>query len=390
VPARTEQTRIEHHGSVGQVAGEAWDRLAGANPHARHGWLKVVERCFIGGVVPNYITAWQAGELVAATVGYSYPRTDRVDTVDNVLLGRLRPFATAIGISFLPALVAGPLYSTGVHILVSPAVDARLRRRLIAQLLDALEREADAAACSLFLPGVTERETELIAALRERGYLRVAEQPIAVLDIEWESFAAYVDSLRGRNKRIWKNVKLQRNRQRRDGVEIRLVDDVAACEECLHRLLDQHTRRLTGRSFMFNASFCGALQEHLGKDARLYAAYKNGAISGLCIALRAGAETSIKFVAVDHALAADFTYFNLCYHHPIEEAIGSETGRIDFGRGGYPHKLRRGCRLEDAALYWRPRGAAQTLAARPWCRLVSLVNDRKWPRAARTGRVLRA
>ena len=117
--ARERAPSITLHRSIREVPRGEWDALADDDVLASHGWLATIERARCGGAAPLYVAARSAGRLVGAAACVRMHATDAIETIDHVLLGRLRPLAARLGISFLPALVAAPLRGFGCLPLLS-------------------------------------------------------------------------------------------------------------------------------------------------------------------------------------------------------------------------------------------------------------------------------
>ena len=106
-----------------------------------------------------------------------------------------------------------------------------------------MEALADELRLPLHLPRVLDEDRPICTLLEQRGYHRTAHDPVARLDIAWDSFEGYLASLT-RNARSAARGELRRNREA--GVAIGEIDDLAACADRLHQLLDDHNRRLNG------------------------------------------------------------------------------------------------------------------------------------------------
>ncbi|MFL5336421.1 MAG: GNAT family N-acetyltransferase [Geminicoccaceae bacterium] len=326
-----------------------WDRLAGAHAIASHDWLTAIERASIPGLTPDYPSLPDgAGAAVC------YEARDRRCGLDptGLLLGRLAAPAERLGLSWLPALICAPYRGHFGHLLGSDP----------AAVLDRVEALADELGLPLHLPRVLDEDRRLCRLLGERGYHRTAHDPVARLDIAWDSFEGYLASLT-RNARSAARGELRRNREA--GVAIREIDDPATCADRVHRLLDDHNRRLNGVGVPFGRNFLPTLKAALGSRAILYGAWRDDRLVGVAVVLRQGDTAYTPYIGLDQERGA-FTYFNLACYRPIADAIPAGVRRFYFGTMLYAMKVRRGCRVLPTSHFYRGRTRAGHLALSPW------------------------
>ena len=362
--------------TITEVDAVRWNRLTGENPFATHDWLCVVERHWRVRFEPIYLTLEEGGEPRASAVAYVVEANAKVETLDDLLLGRLRAPATRLGLSFQPALVCGPAQGYGWHIGVDPRLNPAARDAARREMVAALEAEADRRGLPLAFPQVLDEQPELVDLLVERGYLASRNVPIATLDLCWPTLEDYFKSLPSKRRREFRR---ERRRNLDAGVVIEPADPCEDAPSRLHALLEGNALRHGSAGLPFEP---GALSS-LGQGGELLVARKDGELVGAFVTLRAGATSVAYAVGVDPERAgADFTYFNLCYYTPIERAIAAGLRRLYFGRGMYPVKVRRGCRLIGSSIYLRvsPLRAA---VCRPWLFLASAWNRGKLPKEAR-------
>ena len=114
---------------------EEWDRLITTNVFATHGWLQTVETTYIGDIHPLYVLLREDGKPIGATVGYILHKTGTVEDLDDRLLGRVKPLALRLGISFMPTMVCGTLWGYGDHLAVEPGADPKRKQSVMSKLL---------------------------------------------------------------------------------------------------------------------------------------------------------------------------------------------------------------------------------------------------------------
>ena len=93
--------------TIREINPRDWNRLIDGNALAAHGWLLAAERCWRARWQALYFTLHLEGVLTAAAVCQISEEAPGVETLDDLVLGRLRPGAARVGISLLPALVCG-------------------------------------------------------------------------------------------------------------------------------------------------------------------------------------------------------------------------------------------------------------------------------------------
>ena len=357
-----------------------WDRLAGDNAFATHGWLLTVETCSRGRVEPFYFVHREGGVAVATAVCYAVSHSNDVETLDHMIYGRAANLATALRFSFLPALVCGPRLGYGWHIGIDPALTAAHRDRVRTIMIDAMETAARQRSLELSFAHVMDHERELEQLLRARQYLRCSNVPVSVLDIRWPTFDAYLDHL---SKRTRSEFRRQIRHNRAAGTVVDVPAATRGHDAQVLDLFDANMRKHSGLHFALNECCFAGLDAHMGGRAKLFSATKGEALTGACLVLTQGTSSYAVAVGVDQERAGDdYTYFHLAYNSIIADAIGAGVTRLYYGRGLYEVKLRRGCRLENTCVYSRASGAGRTATA-AWFKLASSWNRLKLPRRAR-------
>jgi len=363
------------------VDAAAWNRLAGDNAFASYGWLLTLERMWRARFEPLYFTCAGGDGLSAGTVCYELKASPGIETLDDLLFGRLHGAALRLGCSFLPALICGPAQGYGWHIGTDPRLPADERDRLRRRVLDAVEEEADRRRLPLAFAHALDEQCELQALLEERRYLRSRNVPIALMDVRWASLADYFNSLPAKRRREFRR---ERRRNADAGVEIEALGGTRAPADRVYELLQDNARRHHSPPPPFGPEAFGELGRNMGDGVMVLVARKGESVSGAFVALEHGRAAIAYAVGVDPALGGeDFTYFNLVYYSLIERAIARGLDRIYFGRGMYSVKTRRGCRLSGASIYLRTRGALSRTLSRPWLALASAWNRSKLPAEVR-------
>jgi predicted N-acyltransferase len=372
---------IHVHTSIRDIDEREWDELAGDNAFATWAWLLTIEECWGARAQPLYLTCSFGRTLTAATVCYVVESSTPFETLDDVVFGRLRALASALGASFLPALVCGPGVGYGWHVGVAPGTSADEARAAVVSIVEALEREAEMRRLSLHFLHVADDERTLRAVLDDRAYLRSWSVPVGVLDVRWQTFNEYLETFPGKTRN---EMRREMRRNHETGTEIGLGRCGDVSHERLMELLVGNARKHRGLAFPFGPQFLDRVCRHMGDRAWLLVARKSGRPTAICVVLRQNRGACAFAVGVDSELASDdYTYFQIVFYSTIERAIAAGVERIYFGRGAYEAKTRRGCTLADTWLYSRVPGLSRAGVA-AWYRLLSAWNRRKAPSSAQS------
>jgi hypothetical protein len=364
---------IEIFDSIEKFSAGEWDALCANWPSSNRAWHALIERTAAFAPRPRYFALHGPEGLRAAAACYEL--ADLAPRASGGLLdpSRWKQLATRCGLSLLPALLIGPLGWRGRHLIVSDALGPAERAAACAELMDAIERYADERGLPLALRDVPADETELVALLDARGYRRVPCEPLAYLDVQWDSFEEYVSWLwetRGRN--AGRNVRHEVNRFRKAGLVIREVQDVERFGPRMHALADAHYRRLNGRPLPFSPDHFVEAKRLYGDQVRFDGMFAAGGDDELLgMSMRIGHDEAMIAVhlAIDpQLLRRDGAFFALAFYHPIADAIDAGTRRIFYGRLNYQAKIARGCAVGDAYFCFRARGLRKllTLPALIW------------------------
>ncbi|MBW2173009.1 MAG: hypothetical protein JRF69_13785 [Deltaproteobacteria bacterium] len=122
--------------SISELNKKEWDALSFDNVFASYGWLKTAEATYRGDINPKYIVVEEADELKAAAVCYVFGKSRLVEDLDELLFGRVKPFASRLGLSIMPAFVCWPLFSYGEHLLVGKDLHPRQKTTIMRYLFD--------------------------------------------------------------------------------------------------------------------------------------------------------------------------------------------------------------------------------------------------------------
>ena len=362
--------------SIARIDVRSWDSLAGENVLASHGWLRLVEECLIVPALPYYFTANTPDGLVGATVCYPMQANPLFGNLNHIAFGRFKPLAEVTGLSLMPALICGPLYGYGAHVLVSGSLTERDRERVISRLIQEMESLGREKGLSMAFPGIMEEEARLVRHLEDRGFHRAEEIPVCIVDLEFSDFEGYLDFIGSKRKKTVNSIRREIKRNRRNGTRIRRLHELEGYGPEMHRMLDRQYRKYNGVPWMFSESFFSKSFAHLPEEVLFYVTERAERMTSL----QRGKTAYFLFLGIDREAAGnDFTYFNLIYHR-IEDSISKGVTRLYLGRLKYEAKIRRGCHLEPVFILYKPKRALKSLFIRGWFPLLSRRNRQIVPK----------
>ena len=361
--------------SITHFKKEEWDVLTSAIPFSSYGWLKTVENTYLGDIDPQYVVIEEGNKLGAAAVCYISRKTDLVENLDDLLLGRAKRCAYKLGISFMPAFICWPLFGYGEHLLVGRELDPKQKRIVMCRLFDRIELEASREKLPVGFVNVMDHESELIEMLNSRGYNKSVHIPLNFMDVRWSSFDGYLRYVGGMSRKAKKNVRNEINRNRKEGTVIKELHALGEHEERLYQLLNIHSYKHNARPFGFSRDFFHELKSNLGHDVVFYVSWKEGVLTGVSVDLWRNGTLHGLMIGVDPSLPRnDYTYFNLAYYRQIMDAVLKQTKRLYYGRGAYEAKARRGFNTVNLYIYYKTFSKTKNVIPKPWFVLLSIWN----------------
>jgi predicted N-acyltransferase len=223
-------------------------------------------------------------------------------------------------------------------------------------MIAAVDRFAAGASWSTAVDGVPVRDADLRAALSGRGYLRTTGRAYAELELGHDSWEAFLEDARTRNRKAAGMIRNEESRARREGLVFREWDPAKDDALELHELLDVHARRLNGRPFPFGPEFLPTLSRALGRNLHVLLAARDGQTQGLAVVMTHGTRGYALYPGlIERAERSGLVYFNVTYYQAIRLAIDRGLERMAYGNGVYQAKIRRGCSITMTEIHFRPR-----------------------------------
>ena len=329
-------------GSVGELAPDEWDRLAGrSNPFVSHAFLSALEDS--GSVGPG--TGWQpaplviedGGRLAAALPAYVKSHSQGEYVFDHAWADAWERAGGAyypklqIAVPFTPA--TGPRLLLADDKLASPLLD-------FAQSVCTANRFSSVHATFV--------EPAQRALFEQAGWLIRFDIQFHWFNRGYTTFDDFLGALASRKR---KAIRKERAAAQR-GVSIkRLIGSETRAEhwDAFWRFYQDTGARKWGRPYLTRAAF-DLFGERLGDKIVLVLAYLDGEpIAG-----------ALNFVGGDALYGRywgctrdrPYLHFELCYYQAIEAAIERGLARVEAGAQG-PHKLARGYEpVETVSGHW--------------------------------------
>lgn len=315
--------------SAREIPADEWAALA-PNPYESRGWFLAMEEQF-----PDtnfvYLCAWREGRLAAVLPMYDRygplaPGTVTLLTA-GVAGGRRRFLGRLLRHSGLSVLVAGSPYSYFSDVIGDPALDAELRRELLAL---ARSRRVDLVS----VPFAT-RRPPLEGAVCGRSVTHYR------LDLPGDTVDDYLATFKSKSRA---------GRRKELEFEPRPVSEALAGHEQELASLRNVTARRNGSEVMVAPAFYASLAAHMGEGARVLLARRDGACTGAWLYFPSPGGIHASHVGVE---GADGTYFGM-FADLVRRAYSAGLPAVEYGPAAAQGKLRRGCRPVETTFHAVP------------------------------------
>jgi predicted N-acyltransferase len=385
MPAETLDHQFVTYDSIREIDRSDWSSLELPSAFLSHGWLATVETMAVKPPKFWYLLMYQGPTLVGAVAGEMVTSDRRRGSFNRAVLGRAAKPASRLGLGFEPTLVCSAFDGYGSTLLIGKSVEHAERQEITRRLLNAWRDFARDRRLPLGFCGLTDEEHELVETLKSSGFHRSSQLPIARLAIRWDSFSEYLQSVRTTSASVAKDVRRERNRLCKSGIEIRTFVPEPPDEPRLLELAQANYRKYGDGRFPYEGPYFSTLARALGDDLVLYGAWKGKQLVAFSLMLRNQDRAWGTYFGCDYeASGRDHTYFNIVFNRPIEDAIESGLSYLYFGRGLHDLKCRRGCESIPSYLFYRSRNRYVNLLFGPAFRLRSSYFEFKARRTSRT------
>ena len=370
---------IQWYKSIKEIDPSEWDDLAGSKVEDCHAWLTIVEDTFDEKPDSLYAVVKKGEQIVGGCICYTHRQSARLNDLDTLILGRIKHWCNRMGITLAPVLYCGHLHGSDEPFLFSRNLDEGELDQIFRLLLEAVEEKAQKCKCALCIYNMPETSESFSLHMKQRGYYKTTDFPSCYLDIEWDSFEGYKRFIQKViSKKMKRSIQHEINRNNKDGVIIATHADIQNANDTLYQLIDDHYRRLNQKPYPFTSQFLIRLKKTFKDKGTIYTASKNGTYIAVCASVQLEDTVYVPVIGVNHDVAGnDYTYFNLAFYQPIRDALEAGVKRIIFGNAQYRVKLRRGCKLQNITVYYKPRHNFFNLLVKYWFKLHEIYFLRK-------------
>jgi len=357
--------------TIRDIEAEVWDGLAGDDPVFSHAWFLALEESLPEMAAPRHLILEDAGRIVGLLPCFIQYR-DPYFTLAERLFGPAAPQLARLGIRVMPALLAYSPLAHRSRLLLDPSVDRRSAVREWSRSMEEIcRRERIPVSGWIFVSGW---DRHLAADTKAAGYAESFLAPTAVWVNRFARFTEYVDGFKSFGRHHYKKTRNEINRSLRSAVTLGEEPLAALDDQTLTQMhAVPYATHYPRRPSLLTPAFFAALKRAFGERAVVHTARKQGDLISYSGVIK-GKNRWHMFVNGDapgDAARADKLYFRLNYYYPIEQAIGEQMPRLDYGLAAYELKLQRGCDLEPLHMLLRAHSPA--LCWLPaWLRVVDL------------------
>lgn len=353
---------------LSELAAEQWRRFAQGHPGLHLAVLQSLSEQSLKPLRFKAFVVEDAAGIAAAAVCQSVTQASQYSSLDSLLFGRARQLCAALRLHARPYLAFSLPLGGGAAIAARTASADEMRHRLTT-LLDGVETYATEHHFGVAFMRI-EEGTLASLLLRERGYLESKTPSTATLAVEWDDFDGYLAYLHRSSPKAASMVRNERTRARKQGVEIRRIPCDEAGARALYDFASRHYREKNGSDPVYTADFFVRLAAMLGEDFLLFEARRHGARTALSVGVRSVEVVWATWVGfAPGERPNDFTYFNLCYYAMADYAPAANIRTVLYGNGAYDAKLRRGCRITECSVFYRPHSGFMRAVATPFFRM---------------------
>lgn len=354
-----------------EVPRPEWDALARRGYH-RHAWFVANESC---GAEARHVAVYEDSTLVAVVPAYLERETLHGD-LHARWYGPLTGIAAGIGAGLRPSLAIGAPLSTGSDplgaddVLTAPLLDGALA------LLETEARSANAKA--IVWPFVSDRHATARAVARRRGYVESFAGSQAVVDVEWSSADAYLES---RSKNVRRTLRQELAWVREQGIRVTWERDLAALGPELDALYRKSFATRNKHAPALSPSFFAELGSQRSPGVRVQCARRGSKLLEMALALDGGGALDLCLSAQGDQARNGLLYQHCLCYDPVRAAIADGLARIYLGPSALYPKALRGARLERRVTLVRGCTAPARAAIRVLAPMVAARNGAKERRA---------
>jgi predicted N-acyltransferase len=288
--------------------------------------------------------------------------------VDQILARRLElaDAARSADLSgLLPTLLCGGREASRSLLLLDPTLPPAFRDSVADEVVGEAERQARAlGAGSLSLVCVDPDDDVLCSALSRAGFAGFVNDELAVLDVVWDSFNAYLAALPGRKRGTFR---AECRRLSKGGVELTVEPLTPSLVRELVPLELAHCAKYGEPRSAEQSERSLLLLANARLPVYVSLARRGGELRGFVVFLRWRDELYARQAGFDDARRGKLPiYFGTLFYEPIAFATRAGVRRIEYAFGSSQAKALRGCRTTPHYAYvkcLRPEPAGSLTAA---------------------------
>lgn len=349
--------RLRTFDRLDDIPAQQWDALHDAsNPFVRHAFLAGLERhgCIRErwGWAPRHCTLWDGDTLVAAAPAYVKHNSHGEFVFDHAWA---RVYAQ-YGRAYFPKTLCAVPYTpvTGPRLL---ARDGTARKRLVEALMASASEAAHPSAHVNF------HEPSEAAAFDAEWLERLDVQYHWTNQGGWRDFADFLDALDHKHR---KNIRQERARVAREGIELRVIEgrDATEAELAAMHAFYVGTFEEYGNHPALTLEFLTHLASAMPEALVIVLAERAGVPVAGALCLRGSDTLYGRYWGASERVPG--LHFETCYYRGIEYALANGLTRFEPGAQG-EHKLARGFMPTLVrSRHWLAEPAFRE-ALRDWC-----------------------
>jgi uncharacterized protein len=327
---------------IAEVPQTAWDALAMPlkTPFLEWEWLKNLEvsgsATARNGWLPNHLTIWREGALIAAAPLYLKGHSYGEFIFDN----QWADLAQRIGVEYYPKMVGMTPFTPaeGYRFLISPGEDEGEIVEMMVHEIDVFCTKHGISGCHFLYVDPTWK-----SVLERSGFTGWINH-----NFVWQNsdFSSFNDYLAGFNANQRRNIKRERQAVEKAGLRLQALTGEEITKPMLGLMYDFYADTCDkfgwwGSKYL-TKSFFESLSDKYSDRVLLMAAYNQDNDQtpvGMSFCLYKGERLYGRYWGSFQDI--DCLHFDACYYSPIEWAINNGIKIFDPGAGGR-HKKRRG------------------------------------------------
>jgi predicted N-acyltransferase len=346
------------------------------DPVFSYDWLFSIEHSLPIKILPRHIVVSDKHQIVAVLPCF-LQSGELYSTIEDRILGRLRPWVHRIGFKLFPALISYAPLMYKSELIIDGALN---KKEIAAKVLTAIEQISIKEKVKVYgFSYVSRDQSYLTDLLKKNSYISSLVVPNTYIEIGFKSFKEYIDYLKKNHRHMANNVKREINKTKKLGIRIERHTSYGALSEKFAHLFGETYFRHTGKKSPLTVDFFNHLASHCRNVLSAYCAFKDDELRAFSLILEGNDIWHYFLSGQDYDLDnKDPSYFYVVFYEPIKEAIERNAKRFYFGPANYETKLRRGCRAEPLYMWLKsPKMSIHSFLS-GWLKVTEMRYKRKY------------